>query len=108
MVYLLHFDHPYHHARHYLGYTDDLSQRIAAHRNGNGHARLMEVIHAAGIGFELARVWYEADRKFERQLKNRHNAPRLCPLCNPRLAHLRFQPEENLNFTLDEIEPIPY
>ena len=35
----------------------------------------------------LVRVW-EGDRNFERRLKNRHNGPHLCPLCNE-TAHNR-------------------
>lgn len=79
MVYLLHFDKPYKHARHYLGSTDDLPARLERHRAGNG-ARLIEVISAAGIGFVLARTW-EGGRKLERRLKNWHNSPDLCPIC---------------------------
>ncbi len=56
-VYLIHFDKPYRHARHYLGYTDDLDARLAAHANSNG-ARLMEVIVEAGITWQLARTVY--------------------------------------------------
>jgi predicted GIY-YIG superfamily endonuclease len=79
-VYLLHFERPYKHARHYLGFAEDLERRLELHRAGRG-ARLMEVVVAAGIGFELVRTW-EGDRTLERLLKNRHNAPaRLCPLC---------------------------
>ena len=36
VIYLLHFERSYHHARHYLGYTDDLEGRLAAHRAGRG------------------------------------------------------------------------
>ena len=42
-VYLIHFETRLKHARHYLGYCDDLGRRMAQHRSGNG-ARLMEVI----------------------------------------------------------------
>lgn len=82
-VYLLHFDRPYHHARHYLGYTSNLDQRIALHRkpNGSSHHRLMQVIHAAGIGFSVARTWPEGNRALERELKRRKYSPRLCPIC---------------------------
>ena len=78
--YLLHFERPYKHARHYLGFAEDLERRLELHRAGRG-ARLVEVVVAAGIGFRLVRTW-EGDRTLERILKNRHNAPaRLCPLC---------------------------
>jgi predicted GIY-YIG superfamily endonuclease len=83
-IYLLHFDRPYRHARHYIGYTDDLDSRIATHRAGNG-ARLIAVISAAGIGFTVARTW-TGDRNFERRLKRRKDAPRLCPICREQSA----------------------
>jgi predicted GIY-YIG superfamily endonuclease len=78
-VYLLHFDSPYKHARHYVGFTKDLAARLEAHASGQG-ARLVQVIIEAGITFQLARVW-TGTRKDERRLKNRKNAPRECPLC---------------------------
>ena len=34
LIYLLHFDRSYRHARHYLGYTENLDARLAAHRAG--------------------------------------------------------------------------
>lgn len=34
VIYLLHFQRSYHHARDYLGYTDNLDARLAAHRAG--------------------------------------------------------------------------
>jgi predicted GIY-YIG superfamily endonuclease len=80
-VYLIHFDVAYRHARHYVGWTADLLARLAAHREGRG-ARLMEVITAAGISWQLARTW-PGGRDRERAIKNRHEAPRLCPICTP-------------------------
>ena len=78
-VYLIHLDTPYKHARHYTGWTTDLAARLHAHRNGRG-ARLMEVITAAGITWRLARTW-PGGRDRERAIKDRHEAPRLCPEC---------------------------
>ena len=78
-VYLIHFDEPYRHARHYLGVAQNLDNRLAEHRQGSG-ARLMQVVGEAGIGWQVARTW-TGDRKLERHLKNRHDAPGLCPLC---------------------------
>jgi predicted GIY-YIG superfamily endonuclease len=77
--YLLHFERPYGHARHYLGWTSDLDARLEAHTNGNG-SRLMEVVTNAGIGYELARTWENVDRFHERRLKSGGHARR-CPLC---------------------------
>ena len=86
-VYLLHFDEPYKHARHYLGCTGNLEQRLEAHGTGRG-ARLMEVVHEAGIRFVLARLWkfdtYEQARAWERKLKTWQAGPRLCPICKGR------------------------
>jgi predicted GIY-YIG superfamily endonuclease len=82
MVYLLHFDSPIsenHTTQHYIGYADDVNARIKEHKAGHG-ARLTQVANERGIGFEVVRIW-EGDRKYERQLKNRKNAPRLCPIC---------------------------
>ena len=84
-VYLLHFDRPYKHAKHYLGYTDNLEARLRQHRQGRG-ARLMQVIKEAGIGFTLVRVW-EGDRALEKRLKKQKNSPRLCPICRERKKH---------------------
>jgi predicted GIY-YIG superfamily endonuclease len=78
-VYLLHFNKPYHHAKHYTGFTTSLDARLEAHSKGTG-ARLMEVTANAGITFELARTW-QGTRKDERRIKKQHNAPRLCPMC---------------------------
>ena len=48
-VYLLHFDQPYKHARHYIGWAVNLTARLAAHERGYG-ARLLAVVRDAGIG----------------------------------------------------------
>lgn len=82
-VYLLHFSQPIspaHTCQHYLGYAQDVDARIAQHRAGQG-ARLCEVAKERGIDFQVVRVWEDGDRSFERRLKNRHNSPQLCPLC---------------------------
>jgi hypothetical protein len=42
----------------------------------------MEVIKDAGITWRLARTW-PGTKTLERAIKDRHNAPRLCPECTP-------------------------
>lgn len=64
-VYLLHFEEPIapgrHTAQHYIGHADDLAARIQTHERGRrynnlgnptGCARIVEVAHERGIGFQ--------------------------------------------------------
>lgn len=78
-IYLIHFRERYRHAGHYTGWTSDLDSRLAEHAAGRG-ARLLAVVAAAGIGWELAGVW-PGTRNQERALKRRGGAGRRCPLC---------------------------
>jgi hypothetical protein len=84
-VYLLHFDRPFSHARHYLGWAaaGNLAARLAYHQAGTG-ANLLRHVAKAGISWSLARTW-PGDRTRERQLKSR-GASRRCPMCHPELA----------------------
>lgn len=85
-VYLLCFaGTPLHHAKHYLGYADDISRRLEEHAKGRG-ARLTEVLKERGIEWELVRVWEGATRAEERALKNRRDACALCPRCRKERA----------------------
>jgi predicted GIY-YIG superfamily endonuclease len=95
-VYLLHFDKPYKHARHYVGWTQDLDARLAKHARGHG-ARLLEVVRDAGIVWTLARTW-PGTRNRERQIKRQGGAARRCPLCGitPRTTQ-RVMPIDRLD-----------
>lgn len=75
VCYLIHFDAPYRHARHYLGITNDLAALLARHR-----ARLVEMTTQAGIGFVPARTWPGGPAR-ERQLKKQGGHSRHCPIC---------------------------
>ena len=80
MVYLLHFDRPLAHAKHYLGFTpNSVASRLGKHR-ANGGSALTRHLNSLGIGYQVSRVWV-GGRKLERKLKNRKNAPKLCPMC---------------------------
>lgn len=86
-LYLIHFDDALHHAKHYLGSSDDVLQRLAAHARGTA-ARLTEVLREQEMPWKVAAIWQITDptitpRNLERKLKNRNNGPKLCPVCNP-------------------------
>jgi hypothetical protein len=79
-VYLLHFAHPYYHARHYAGFTTNLADRIAAHRRGRGSRLMAAVVHAE-IGFIVVRTWDGVTRAFERRIHRDRHLPAMCPIC---------------------------
>ena len=86
VCYLLHFsdrlgnpENRHAMAQHYIGTATDLDARLAAHRAGAG-ARITAAAAARGIAFAVVRTW-PGGRDLERRLKNRKEAPRLCPVC---------------------------
>lgn len=86
-VYLICFDKHYHHAKHYIGFTDaGVEQRLEKHRLGVG-AKLLRAVSKADIEFDVVRIWEDVDRHFERKLKNRKNAKRLCPRCKEEIMN---------------------
>lgn len=89
VIYLLHFERRYHHAGHYLGFTQLApGERFERHAAGNG-ARLLRVVRDAGIAWSLVRLW-RGTRADERRLKNAGSGARLCPVCHPRPRAVRF------------------
>ncbi len=78
-VYLIHLDHALKHAKHYLGFSEDVQERVQQHRNGRG-ATFMKAISKEGITWHVSRIW-DGDRTIERLLKDQHNASHLCPTC---------------------------
>ena len=79
VVYLLHFDKPFGHARHYLGWAINLDGRLHHHEKGTG-ANLLKHAKAAGVSWSLVRTW-PGDRYLERRLKNQGGHSRKCPAC---------------------------
>lgn len=79
-VYLLCFDRPLAHAQHYLGWTENLEERLAAHAAGTGSA-LLAAARAAGITWTVVRTWHNVTRRTERRLKHLGSAKRICPAC---------------------------
>jgi len=81
VVYLLHFDKPFKHARHYMGWASpgNLERRLSHHGTPRG-ANLLRHVRDAGISWQLVRTW-PGDRNEERRLKNLGGHSRVCPLC---------------------------
>lgn len=82
LIYLLHFEPPVSHARHYLGSTPDhgLSRRMQEHASGRG-AKLTSVAAARGVQMTLARIWHAPDRTLERRMKAAGHLKAHCPVC---------------------------
>jgi hypothetical protein len=83
--YLLHFSAPLAHAAYYVGFSDNIAERLAVHldihrwqRHGfhdeawhRGSPLVCAAIRA-GISVRLVQVWPDQDRTFERRLHHRH------------------------------------
>lgn len=84
MVYILHFDKPFKHARHYVGYCEDsrFEDRMNEHRKAKWADSYMGKVNAQGIRWKVARVIPNGDENLERRIKfiwKRTAA--LCPCC---------------------------
>ncbi len=87
MNYLLHFERPYAHAQHYLGFAEQsVQRRITRHRKGLG-SPLVAAVVATNIPFVVARVWPDNSRSDERRLKNRGSSSRHCPICRGEISY---------------------
>jgi hypothetical protein len=83
IVYILHLDPPYRHARHYTGHAEPghLAERLAEHGMARG-GRLLQVQREAGGSWHLART-LPGGRDLERAIKDAQAVPRYCPDCTP-------------------------
>lgn len=85
-IYLIHFDRPFKHARHYLGWTENLDRRVHEHLNTGEGSALMRAVSAAGIRWNVVKTW-EGTRDEERRLHKQKNSPRyLCPVCRTKCS----------------------
>ena len=83
-IYLLHFEQPYRHAQHYLGWASDVQERLASHIEGKGNPLVAAAV-ASGSEVRVVRTW-TGTRTLERKLKKQKNACWLCPICKPSRA----------------------
>lgn len=79
-VYLIHFARALHGARHYLGFSTNIPQRVKAHKAGRG-APLLKAVTGRGIGWRVVRTWRKRDGYFEQELKHKFDLKDLCPVC---------------------------
>ena len=89
-VYLIHFSTKLKHAGHYIGFANYIDKRISHHRHGTG-AKICAAAIRDGIELIKARVWENADRTFERRLKNYKKTSLLCPICSGIKAEERMK-----------------
>jgi len=79
-LYVLHFDPPYLHAGHYVGWTTgDVDARLAAHLHATG-SPLVRAAVAAGADVALVAT-FPGTRTLERRLKRWHKTAQFCPTC---------------------------
>ena len=83
-------------ARHYVGSTSDLAERIEAHAMGKSSAAsFTQAAKRAGVSFKVARV-LKGGTDIEYKIKRQRNTPKWCPICNAdaRLTDLDLTPDE--------------
>jgi hypothetical protein len=82
-IYVVHFERPYQHAQHYVGWTSNLRQRFYRHTSDAPVRRgsaLMRAVVGAGIAFKVVATW-RGTREEERRVHNEHHVHRHCPVC---------------------------
>ena len=108
-VYVLHFDPPYKHASHYIGFTtsEDGRGRVFEHLRKQG-SPLVKAALLAGSSITVAHVFQgdTADRNFERQLKNRKDVANWCPCCGRGTRPIPKVPSVGLVIALDREESL--
>jgi len=90
VIYLLHFDQPYKHAKHYTGWTEDLLHRLDRHAAGNG-ARLSRSSGKPGS----ASPWSasaKAPARPNAPSRTPEALPGTCPACTPHPRNGHWMP----------------
>lgn len=80
-VYLLHFDPPVAHARHYVGLVREstVEERLGQHLTKKGSPLVRAAVEAGSV-VTLVKTW-PGDASLERHLKDAKNSHRHCPRC---------------------------
>jgi predicted GIY-YIG superfamily endonuclease len=82
-VYLVHMARSLNGARHYLGFSTNVPQRVKAHKAGRGTPLLGKATQR-GIPWRVVRTWRKRDGYFEQELKRSGPLSALCPVCKGR------------------------
>jgi hypothetical protein len=82
MIYVLHFEPAYEHARHYIGFTTKSGDERAHEHGGHNGSPLVRAARAAGSTVVLV-AEFPGTRAEERKLKESKNTRRFCPRCKP-------------------------
>lgn len=92
MIYIIHFDQPFHHARHYVGYCQEggLTTRIDQHRSGTGSV-LLRHLNEVGITWRVVNLIHGGDRVMERTIKRTNHVNRWCPFCRTTHGHSTYK-----------------
>lgn len=83
VVYVVRLRRPLCHARHYVGWTCDLPNRVRQHLTGQGSA-LLNAANAYGIRWDVVHVitcpTWKAAQELERHIKRSGHVTRWCPV----------------------------
>lgn len=84
IVYVLHFEKKYKHARHYIGFSrrKNFLNRLAFHRAGKGGNGLIQAVVKEGIKILVGNIFFNKDGNYERYLKQQKKSSRYCLICN--------------------------
>jgi len=109
LIYILHFDEPLCHARHYVGvaHSSNLHRRLRDHAMGNG-ARLTEVLLDRGINWQVGGLIETSGhpRIYEDMIKRGGHTKVYCEICTKRphkLPTCRAVSPKLLKFAHDSI-----
>lgn len=85
-LFLLHFNEPYQHARHYLGYAVGTGRgakyaKAICKGTALGPHELVMAAQWSGIEMEVAEVWVGEGRTLQRRMRSNGSLSRFCRIC---------------------------
>lgn len=81
-VYLLHFASPVNGKKHYVGFTQNLNNRLHAHGDGIFGCNMTRSAVKKGVRVTLGKSWLGVTPEHEQKLKKEKNLKRHCSACN--------------------------